>query len=352
MRLSPPPELSTCTTLRLGGAPRQFVVAEADAELIEALSQPEPALLLGGGSNLVIADEGFDGTVVQVATRGVRFDGLAGERTRVTAAAGEPWDELVAICAERGLAGLECLSGIPGRVGAVPIQNVGAYGQEVSGTLVSVRLYDRIARGVVEMRAEQCQFGYRTSVFRGGSRYAVLGVTFALRQAKVAPVPRYAELRGALGLAAQDDQAQVPLAALRETVLALRRKKGMVLAPDDPDSVSAGSFFTNPELSASDLARTQELVRARCGAEILPTFPAPSGLTKVSAAWLIERAGFARGYGAGRVGISTKHTLALVHRGGGSTRELLALAREVRAGVRAAFAVTLEPEPVFVGVSL
>jgi UDP-N-acetylmuramate dehydrogenase len=348
------PLLATLTTLRLGGLPRSYVEATSDAEVVQSLtfvaassSPPEPVLVLGGGSNLVVADAGFPGRVVRMATRGVSFDDR-GDRTLVTAAAGEPWDHLVAECVARGLRGFECLSGIPGSVGAVPLQNVGAYGQEVSDTLVSVRAFDRTKGCEVHVPAKDCAFGYRTSAFRGRSDRVVLGVTFALEKGTGATIPDYAELRRALGAGAS---TLVPLAVVRETVLALRRNKGMVLDAADPDSASAGSFFTNPILSDEDIARLEVKVRDVCGAGVSPPlFPDPaSGRTKSSAAWLIERAGFARGYGEGRAGLSSKHTLALVNRGGATTRELLAVAKHVRDGVRHTFGVTLEPEPVFVG---
>lgn len=354
MRVVPTPALSDHTTLRLGGHPDAFIDATDEASLLASLSLPGPIFLLGGGSNVVVADEGLRGTVVRVRTRGVQLT-VSGADARLTSAAGEVWDDLVAFAVERGLAGLECLSGIPGLVGAVPIQNVGAYGQDVSATIAEVRVFDREKMCMVHMTPGECGFGYRASVFRGSARYAVLEVTFALTAAACAPIPPYAELRTALGARAADtgdERAPVaPLATLRETVLRLRRAKGMVVSSDDPDSVSAGSFFTNPELDAAMLADVRAAVRARCGdGARMPEYPSAGGRTKVSAAWLIERAGFSKGYGAGRVGLSTKHTLALVNRGGGTTRELLALAHEVRDGVSATFGVDLAPEPVLVGV--
>ncbi|HQY62267.1 MAG: UDP-N-acetylmuramate dehydrogenase [Myxococcales bacterium] len=353
MRVVPAPPLSHYTTLRLGGPPDAFVEAADEVSLVDCLALPGPVTLLGGGSNLVVADAGVAGTVVHVKTRGVRVD-LDGASARLTAAAGEVWDDLVALTVERGLAGLECLSGIPGLVGAVPIQNVGAYGQDVSATIAQVRVFDRVNKCIMHMPPVECGFGYRTSVFRGAARYAVLEVSFALAVAEDAPVPPYAELRAALGLGAPDGGSapRAGLRTLRDTVLRLRRAKGMVVSADDPDSVSAGSFFTNPELTAADLEAARARVRARCGdGARLPEFPGTGGLTKVSAAWLIERAGFPRGFGAGRVGLSAKHTLALVNRGGATTTQLLALAREVRDGVSSTFGVTLAPEPVLLGVS-
>jgi UDP-N-acetylmuramate dehydrogenase len=318
-------ELAPLTTLRLGGPATRFLEARTEAELIEAA--PDATLILAGGSNVVIADEGVSGTVVKIATRGIERDGM-----RLTVAAGEDWDALVARCVAEGLQGFECLSGIPGTVGATPIQNVGAYGQEVAETVETVRVLDRETGHVEEMTAADCGFAYRTSVFKYHDRRLVLSVTFRLREAGHAGPVRYAELARALDVPIG---GAAPLADVREAVLALRRRKGMVIDPADPDSVSAGSFFTNPILEA-----------APTGA---PTWPEPDGRVKTSAAWLIEQAGFHRGYGNGRVGISGKHTLALVNRGGATTAELMALAREIAAGVEQRFGIALHPEPVLVG---
>jgi UDP-N-acetylmuramate dehydrogenase len=319
-------ELAELTTLRLGGPAASYVEARTEAELIDAAR--DAALIVAGGSNLVVADEGVPGPVVRIATRGIERDG-----TRLTVAAGEDWDALVARCVDDGLQGFECLSGIPGSVGATPIQNVGAYGQEVAETIVSVRVFDRETGRVEEMTAADCGFEYRSSVFKYHDRRVVLAVTFALREATESGPLRYRELTRALGV---EVGGTAPLAAVREAVLALRRGKGMVIDPADPDSVSAGSFFTNPILAAVP--------------EGAPAWPEPDGRVKTSAAWLIEQAGFRRGYGNGRAGISTKHTLALVNRGGATTAELVALAREIAAGVEDRFGIALHPEPVLVGV--
>jgi UDP-N-acetylmuramate dehydrogenase len=345
--------LSTLTTLRLGGPARQLVTATTDTELAEAIRDAELAgdtiLLLAGGSNLVIADEGFDGTVIHVATTGVAAEEY-GESVRLTVAAGEPWDDVVARCVRDGLVGVETLSGIPGSTGATPIQNVGAYGEEVSSTIMVVRAWDRATGEIVELPAAACGFGYRTSAFKGASRYVVLSVTFGLARGPLSEPIRYAELARALGV---EPGERAPLADVREAVLALRRGKGMVIDPDDPDSVSAGSFFTNPVLDEVGFARLVQRAGETLGADDLPPrFPAPDGQVKTSAAWLIERAGFGRGYARGRVAVSSKHTLALTNRGDATTEELLALAREIRDGVRDAFGVELVNEPVLVGVSL
>jgi UDP-N-acetylmuramate dehydrogenase len=318
-------ELSELTTLRLGGPAGALVEARTEAELVEAARGA--ALVLAGGSNVVVADDGVPGTVVRVLTRGVERDG-----PRLTVAAGEDWDALVAMCVAEGLQGFECLSGIPGTVGATPIQNVGAYGQEVAETVESVRVLDRATGRVEDLSAADCGFVYRGSVFKYRDRRVVLSVTFVLREGAMSGPLRYAELARALDVPIG---GSAPLAEVRDAVLALRRRKGMVIDPADPDSVSAGSFFTNPVLEL-----------APAGA---PAWPEPDGRVKTSAAWLIEQAGFRRGYGNGRIGISSKHTLALVNRGGGTTAELMALAREIAGAVRERFGIELHPEPVLVG---
>jgi UDP-N-acetylmuramate dehydrogenase len=335
------PPLATLTTLRLGGRPGRLLTASTEDELValvrEADAAREPLLVLAGGSNVVVADEGFPGTVVRVATRGVTRDG-----DLLTVAAGEDWDPFVARCADERRAGIECLSGIPGSVGATPIQNVGAYGQDVRETIVSVRVLDRRTGEVGEMSREDCGFTYRSSVFkRDPGHWVVLAVTFALPHGDVSGPIEYAELARALGVEVGE---RAPLRDVREAVLALRRRKGMVIDAADPDSVSAGSFFTNPILEADAFARLEERAPG------IPRWHEPDGRVKTSAAWLIERAGFAKGYGDPEtIAISSKHTLALTNRGAGTTAALVALAREVAGGVRREFGVDLHPEPVFVG---
>lgn len=350
--------LASMTTLRLGGPARRVIAPDREEDLIEAVreidAKKEPLLVIGGGSNLVVGDDGFDGTVLRMSTRGVESESPTapgGKPVRhVTALAGEPWDELVARCVSEGLTGVECLGGIPGLVGAVPMQNVGAYGQDVSETIVSVRTWDRAAGQISELDHAACRFSYRNSVFRGHDDRVILSVTFALTEGTDSKPIRYAELARALGIR---EGERAPLAHVRETVIALRRGKGMVLDAADSDTTSAGSFFTNPILDAEGLARLRERVGAVLGeGASLPVFPEPDGRAKVSAAWLIERAGFPKGHALGPVAISSKHALALTNRGGATTANLLALARAIRAGVHAKFGVTLENEPVFVGVSL
>ena len=259
--------------------------------------------------------------------------------TCLVVAAGEDWDPLVARCVAEGLQGFECLSGIPGSAGATPIQNVGAYGQDVAETVAWVRVYDRAAGAVRTMDAAECGFEYRRSVFKHRDRWVVLAVAYRLPESAESGPLRYAELARALGVPVG---GRAPLADVREAVLALRRRKGMVIDPADPDSVSAGSFFTNPILAPEAFAALPPDA---------PAYPEPDGRIKTSAAWLIEHAGFGRGHGAGNVGISSKHTLALVNRGGATTAELLSLARRIAAGVAERFGVALQPEPVLVGAA-
>jgi UDP-N-acetylmuramate dehydrogenase len=321
------------------------VRATTEAELTDALTEAdtagEPVLVLGGGSNLVVADSGFPGTVIEVATSGAEIDATDEAScggAMLTVAAGEVWDEVVALAVERDWVGVEALSGIPGSVGATPIQNVGAYGQEVSQTIARVRVWDRTLRGVRTFASADCQFGYRTSRFKADpGRHVVLSVTFQLRQGDLGAPVAYAELARALGVELGE---RAPLTAVREAVLALRGSKGMVLDPADHDTWSAGSFFTNPVVDATAVP------------DGAPAWPQPDGRVKTSAAWLIDHAGFAKGYGAGNVALSSKHTLALTNRGGATTDELLALAREVRDGVAERFGIVLVNEPVLVGCEL
>ncbi|WP_037858364.1 UDP-N-acetylmuramate dehydrogenase [Streptomyces sp. NRRL S-340] len=343
--------LAPLTTFRLGGPATRLITATTDAEVVDAVREADaagtPLLVIGGGSNLVIGDKGFDGTALHIATRGFVLDG-----TTLELAAGEVWTDAVARTVEAGLAGIECLSGIPGSAGATPVQNVGAYGQEVSATITEVVAYDRAAGKTVTLANEDCAFSYRHSRFKEHpDRYVVLRVRFALEDAGGLSAPlRYAETARALGVSAGD---RVPLGTARDTVLKLRAGKGMVLDPEDHDTWSAGSFFTNPILTDAEFGAFRARVRERLGEDAEPpAYPAGQGRTKTSAAWLIDKAGFTKGYGTGPARISGKHTLALTNRGGATTEDLLALAREVVAGVHEAFGITLVNEPVTVGVSL
>lgn len=345
-------DLAPFTTLRLGGPARRFVDATDSATAVrtvrEADAAAEPLLLLAGGSNLVIADSGFEGTALRLATRGVEIDGSDVLR----AAAGENWEAVVARTVEAGYGGLECLSGIPGSVGATPVQNVGAYGVELSDLLLDVELYDRRSGQLRTVPATELGLGYRSSLLKGTEEAVVLAVRLALRADGLSAPIRYAELARVLDV---ELGTRVPAAAAREAVLALRRGKGMVLDAADHDTWSAGSFFTNPLLDAAEVAHVLERIRDRVGSDVVvPQYPGAPGCTKLSAAWLIERAGFRRGHPGpgGRVALSGKHTLALTHRGGATTADLLELAREVRDAVLSCFDVTLRPEPVLVGCTL
>ena len=343
--MSPDPtqRLADHTTLRLGGPAREWVVATTEAELTAALDTTDPVLVIGGGSNLVVADAGFDGRVVEVATRGITPDtetsadpSCGGVLVKV--AAGETWDDLVALAVERGWVGIEALAGIPGRVGATPIQNVGAYGQEVSQTIASVRVWDRSLQGVRTFANADCLFGYRTSRFKADpGRHVVLEVTFQLAVGTLGTAVGYAELARTLGV---EPGRRALLGDVRDAVLGLRRSKGMVLDPEDHDTWSAGSFFTNPVVEADHVPAEA------------PAWPQEDGLVKTSAAWLIEHAGFTKGYAADEAALSGKHVLALTNRGGATTDELLALAREVRDGVEATYGIRLVNEPVLVGCEL
>jgi UDP-N-acetylmuramate dehydrogenase len=352
--------LADHTTLRLGGPAQRFLEVDTTGELIDSVRAAdeagEPVLVLGGGSNLVVSDAGFDGTVIKVAAEGVAVR-RAGDRVEVTVAAGENWARLVDWAVSEDLAGIECLAGIPGLAGATPIQNVGAYGQEVRTTVVDLRAFDRASQTIETFGVEDCGFGYRTSVFKRtgwpGSvtgRYVVLEVTFALARDSLSAPVRYAELAGRLGVGVGD---QAPLAKVRDAVLELRRSKGMLLDPADPDTVSAGSFFTNPVVDRPVFAEIERIAAVRWPGTSVPSYPADDGCVKVPAGWLIERAGFTKGFdGPGAARISTKHSLALTNSGGATAADLIGLARQLVAGVRETFGVELANEPTLVGLEL
>jgi UDP-N-acetylmuramate dehydrogenase len=338
--------LAAHCTMGVGGPARYFVEARDEAAVLAAVqwarARRVPLHVLGGGSNLVVADEGIDGLVVKIALRGVDTREADGT-VELTAAAGEPWDELVRRSVERGWAGLECLSGIPGLVGATPMQNVGAYGQEVSETVCAVRALDTSTGRIVALGNRECRFTYRDSLFRSGEpgRYVVLSVGYRLRPHGPATV-RYVDVEqdlAARGIAAPT------LAEVRASVIAIRRSKSMVLDPGDENGRSCGSFFMNPIIRAAEIAA----VEARAGDPAMPRWPLPEGRVKLSAAWLIERAGFARGVTDGPIGLSTRHTLAVVAHDGARARDVVAFARRLRAAVEQRFGVRLTPEPVFWG---
>ncbi len=336
------PTLAELTTLRLGGAAAELVVARDEDAVIEAVRSADdagtPVLVVGGGSNLVVADEPYAGRVVVVRNGGLRDEGDLCGGAFVEVGAGEPWDDVVSAAVDNGWVGVEALSGIPGTAGATPIQNVGAYGQEIAQSVARVRTWDRVDREVRSFAAADCGFGYRTSRFKQDpGRHVVLSATFQFKLGDLGAPVRYAELAGALGIGVGE---RAPLRDVRDAVLALRRSKAMVLDAADHDTWSTGSFFTNP------------VVAAEVVPEGAPTWPQPDGLVKISAAWLIEQAGFAKGYGTETVRLSSRHTLAITNRGGATTAELLELARTIRGGVWQRFGIELVNEPVLVGCSL
>jgi len=343
--------LADHTTLRLGGPAERVEVAESSAQIVQTVRAAAldgiPTMVLAGGSNVVVGDAGFPGLVVLLRSRGAEIVAAGDDAVVVRVAAGEPWDGFVARAVDAGWSGVECLSGIPGSAGATPIQNVGAYGQEVAETIVAVEVYDRVDDEVRRLAPESCGFTYRGSVFKHSDRWVVLSVDFRLAVSRESAPIRYAELAKALGVGQGD---RVPLADARAAVRELRAGKGMVLDPGDHDTWSVGSFFTNPVL---DAAAYDRLLGLAAGVGDPPSWPGHDGLVKVSAAWLIDKAGFAKGYGGrGGVAISGKHTLALTNRGAGTTSALLDLAREIRDGVHERFGVTLHPEPVLVNCAL
>ncbi|MGV9860082.1 UDP-N-acetylmuramate dehydrogenase [Gordonia sp. NPDC003425] len=348
--------LAELTTLRLGGPPRRLVRCPDTRSVVEEVTaldrESEPVLIVGGGSNLVVADEGFDGTAVVIESDRVDFGtGRESGRSHVTADAGVVWDDLVAAVVDAGFGGLECLSGIPGAAGATPVQNVGAYGVEVADVLRSVQVLDRRAGTLRWVSPGELGLGYRTSNLKHRNDFVVVAVSFWLNDDRLGQPLRYRDLAARLDVA---EGSRVDAATLRDLVLELRRGKGMVLDADDHDTWSAGSFFTNPIIDSESTPEIMRRIHERVGADIsVPAYPMVDGL-KLSAAWLIERAGYAKGYpGPGSaVRLSTKHTLALTNRGDATTDELLDLARDVRSGVAQAFGVTLHPEPVLVNCAL
>jgi UDP-N-acetylmuramate dehydrogenase len=335
--------LASLTTLGVGGPADRLITVETQDDLIAAIEESDAAgrrtLILGGGSNLVVGDGAFDGDVIRIATRGVDVvDASDCAGVTVTVAAGEPWDDVVQQAVRRGWVGIEALSGIPGTAGATPLQNVGAYGQEVAQTIAQVRTFDRRERHVHTFAAADCGFTYRGSRFRHQDRWIVLDVTFQFTVGELSAPIAYAELARTLGIAEGD---RAPLSEVRDAVLALRRGKGMVIDADDPDTRSAGSFFTNPLLDAAQAAALP--------AEA-PRWVQSDGRIKTSSAWLIGAAGFTKGMTRGSAAISSKHTLALTTRQPALAADVLALARAIQDGVLQRFGITLAPEPMLVNV--
>jgi UDP-N-acetylmuramate dehydrogenase len=339
--------LAPLTTFRIGGPARYFIEAAAENDVLESIhfakGKSLPVFVLGGGSNLLVADAGFPGVVIKVAIGGIEWEPDR-DRTIVRAGAGEDWDHLVALCVERDLAGIECLSGIPGSVGGTPVQNVGAYGQEVSEVLVNVRAYDRQTDSIVDLSHEACRFSYRASLFNTSAhdRYIVLQVTYKLTN-HGAPAIRYPDVQREF----EGKQDPISLSDVRAAVRRIRARKAMLIVEGDPDCRSAGSFFKNPILAEPQFRDLQS--RAALAP---PRYPSDPGRVKTSAAWLIEHAGFAKGYSIGPAGISTKHTLAIVNKSGATAEDILRLAREIHHRVDSEFGVRLVPEPVLVGLTL
>lgn len=337
--------LAPWTTFRIGGPARYFINAPSEEAVLEGIGFAKekklPLFVLGGGSNLLVADRGFPGVVLKVGLTGIEWEDDR-DKTIVRAGAGEEWDRLVQLCIERNLAGIECLSGIPGSVGGTPVQNVGAYGQEVSEVLSAVRAYDRETGRITELLNDDCKFTYRTSVFNTVSkdRYIVLNVTYSLTK-HGAPAVRYADVQKEFEGTAEEPT----LREVRNAVRRIRARKAMLLAEGDPDCRSAGSFFKNPIISEDQFAALESILPN----ERVPRYPASPGKVKTAAAWLIERAGFSKGYSRGPVGLSTKHTLALVNKGGAKAEDVLRLAKEIQERVNVKFGIKLIPEPVFLG---
>ena len=348
--------LAPLTTMRVGGRAATLVTASTQDQIVDAVRTADeehtPLLVLSGGSNLVIADEGFPGTVVRITTQGVHAVPVDGGLVEVTVAAGEDWDAFVARAVQEGWSGVEALSGIPGLTGATPVQNVGAYGQEVAQTIARVVTWDRRERRRRTFTGAECDFTYRHSIFKETGRYVVLEVTFRLLADALSAPVAYADLAGQLGI---EQGERAPLAEVRRAVLVQRGRRGMVLDEGDHDTWSCGSFFTNPILPTAQMDALRSRVADRLGEGTggPPVFPAGPGLSKTSAAWLIDRAGFTKGYRMpGPAALSTKHTLAVTNRGRARACDVADLAREVRDGVQTAFGVRLVNEPVFVGHEL
>jgi UDP-N-acetylmuramate dehydrogenase len=344
--------LAPWTAFGIGGPARFFAQATRESHIFDALEFSYkmgcPIFVLGGGSNLLVSDRGYEGLVLHIALTGILLQNSLGNNV-VTVAAGEPWDPFVALCVKQNLAGIECMSGIPGTIGGTPIQNVGAYGEEASDTIVSVRALDRETGQIEEVSSARCRFAYRTSIFNTThrDRFILLSVTFALRSDGRPRLTHRDLLSRFAGSPLKPSVQEV-----REAILSIRAGKGMLLSPDDADSKSAGSFFKNPVVSQAEARRIEETARRanRLGAdETLPCFRVDAAAVKLPAAWLVERSGFCRGFAQGAVGLSTKHVLALVNRGGARAQDVVNLMLEIQASVKAAFGVELLPEPVFVG---
>jgi len=336
-------ELSDYTSLRVGGPAKNFIEVSSEKEIIAAIegAGDSPILIMGGGTNMLVSDEGFAGTVIRISNNKIEAEVDACSGATLTIGAGENWDDFVKTSVARGFAGLETLSGIPGTVGAAPIQNIGAYGHEVSEFITRVRTYDRQSKSLKTFTNQECDFSYRNSHFKTHpGRYVVLDVAFQLRIGEMTTPITYSELASALGVAVGD---KAPVQTCREKVLELRSRKGMLLSESDHDSWSAGSFFTNPIVSAE--------IAAQLPADA-PRWPQLDGRVKTSAAWLIEHSGISKGQSIGGARISTKHVLALTNSGGAKASEIAALAKLAQEKVLATFNIALDPEVNLVGLNL
>lgn len=343
--------LAPLTTIKVGGAARFFIEAQTESEIIEAVRWAQnhqiPLLILGGGSNLVISDTGFQGLVLKISTKGIEEYAERGY-VDLTAQAGENWDEFVAYCVKHGHHGFECLSGIPGTVGAAPVQNIGAYGQEVSQTVSEIKCYDRLENKIVYLKngksgKYECGFAYRQSIFNttGKNRYVILAVGFYFFQ-QGTPQILYRDLQQYFG------DKKPNLQETRDAVLEIRRAKSMVIDEDDPNSKSAGSFFKNPVVANEKYREISEKAKSD-GKVNVPNFPVDENQVKIPAAWLIENSGFYKGYKLGNAGISANHALALINRGAAQARDIIALKEQIQLNVKKTFGIALQPEPEFIG---
>jgi len=340
--------LAPLTTFHVGGPARYFVEAHSEHDVMEAVAHAAasklPLFVLGGGSNLVVSDQGWPGLVLKVSLAGVEFEGDR-QRMLFHAGAGESWDDFVALTVSKNCGGLECLSGIPGTVGGTPVQNVGAYGQEVSETITQVHALEIATGKKLEFSNSECGFAYRTSMFNSTHRdkYIVLDVAYRLHR-NGNPKIAYADLKNFFAANSSPTLQQV-----RDAVRSIRQSKAMLIVSGDEDCRSAGSFFKNPIVSEAEATRLETVAQKFAPAALLPRYPAANGHVKLAAAWLVEQAGFQKGYGLGPVGISRKHTLAIVNRGGATAKDIVALKDEIQKKVFDTWGITLQPEPVFVG---
>jgi UDP-N-acetylmuramate dehydrogenase len=342
--------LAPLTTFKVGGPARYFIDAHSEHEVSEAvafaLARKLPLFVLGGGSNLLVSDSGWPGLVLKISLAGVEFEGDL-EKMLFHVGAGENWDSLVALAVSKNCGGIECLSGIPGTVGGTPVQNVGAYGQEVSETITHVRALEITTGNILDVSNNDCGFSYRSSIFNTSRRndFIVLEVSYRLSRG-AEPKIEYADVKNFFTASKVEKPT---LQQVRDAVRAIRQNKAMLLVEGDEDCRSAGSFFKNPVVSAAEADRIQALAGKRAPGKTMPRYPATEGQVKLTAAWLVEQSGFAKDYSVGPVGISRKHSLAIVNRGGAKASDIVALKDEIEKKVFDIWGVRLQPEPVFVG---